>query len=78
MECKGIAFTFFIADFVVARDREKKEQEVADNGFVTNPETDSPILVRMKLSVYDFGKGGARADADEADDAPAPSKKEGK
>ena len=60
------------------RDREKKEQEVADNGFVTNPETDSPILVRMKLSVYDFGKGGARADADEADDAPAPSKKEGK
>ncbi|MBO7687103.1 MAG: Amuc_1100 family pilus-like protein [Kiritimatiellae bacterium] len=60
------------------RGREKKEQEVADNGFVTNPETDSPILVRMKLSVYDFGKGGARADADEADDAPAPSKKEGK
>ena len=60
------------------RDRDKKEQEDAEGGFVTNPETDAPILVRMKLSVYDFGKGGARADADETDDAPVPSKKEGK
>ena len=59
------------------RDREKKEQEDAESGFVTNPETDSPVLVRMKLSVYDFGKGGARADADKTDDAPVPSKKEG-
>lgn len=60
------------------RGQEKKEQENAESGFVTNPETDSPILVRMKLSVYDFGTGGARADADKAEDVPAPSKKEGK
>ena len=59
------------------RDQEKKEQENAEGGFVTNPETDSPILVRMKLSVYDFGTGGSRADAEKAEDAPAPSKKEG-
>ena len=59
---------------------EKKEEESAESGFVTNPETDLPILVRMKLSVYDFGTGGSRVDADKADkaeDAPAPSKKEG-
>ena len=42
------------------REREKKEQE-AESGFVTNPETDPPILVRMRLSVYDFGRGGASA-----------------
>ena len=60
------------------RGQEKKEQENAESGFVTNPETDSPILVRMKLSVYDFGTGGSRADADKAEDVPAPSKKEGK
>ena len=68
------------------REREKKEQEVA-SGFVANPETDPPILVHMKLSVYDFGKGRARADAVAAEEvpaapadpaAPAPSKKEGK
>ena len=59
------------------RDQEKKEQENAEGGFVTNPETDSPILVRMKLSVYDFGTGESRADAEKAEDAPAPSKKEG-
>ena len=59
------------------REREKKEQEVA-SGFVTNPETDPPMLVRMKLSVYDFGKGRARADALAAEDTPAVPKKEGK
>ena len=59
------------------RGQEKKEQENAESGFVTNPETDSPILVRMKLSVYDFGTGGSRADGDKVEDAPAPSKKEG-
>ena len=53
------------------REREKKEQEI-ESGFVTNPETDPPILVHMKLSVYDFGRGGASA-------APAAaSTKEGK
>ena len=62
------------------REREKGEQEDASGGSVANPETDTPILVRMKLSVYDFGTGGARADADKAEQAegtPAPSKKEG-
>ena len=59
------------------RDREKKEQEV-ESGFVTNPETDPPILVHMKLSVYDFGSGRARANAVAADEAPAEPKKEGK
>ena len=53
----------------------KKEQEVV-NGFVTNPETDPPILVHMKLSVYDFGKGRARADAVAAKASSAVPKKE--
>ena len=59
------------------RDRERKEQE-NEGGFVTNPETDPPILVRMKLSVYDFGKGRARADAATAAEAPSAPEKEGK
>ena len=55
---------------------QQEKNEEAEGGVVTNPET-TPILVRMKLSVYDFGTGGSRADADKAEDAPAPSKKEG-
>ncbi len=51
------------------RERNKKEEEV-ETGFVTNPETDPPILVRMKLSVYDF--------AEMAKAAPTSSNKEGK
>ena len=51
------------------RERNKKEEEV-ESGFVTNPETDPPILVHMKLSVYDF--------AEMAKAAAASSKKEGK
>ena len=42
------------------------------SGVVTNPET-TPILVRMKLSAYDFGKNGVQVEA-----AGASSKKEGK
>ena len=60
------------------RGQEKKVQENAESGFVTNPETDSPILVRMKLSVYDFGKSGMREDAEAAQEVPASSQKEGK
>ena len=59
------------------RDREKKEQEV-ESGFVTNPETDSPFLVHMKLSVYDFGRGGASVTPAAAAPDSADSKKEGK
>ena len=55
---------------------------------MTNPET-TPILVRMKLSVYDFGKSKAYVEvmldeaakdaaAGAAKDAAAPSQKEGK
>ena len=62
-------------------EREKKEQEV-ESGFVTNPETDPPLLVHMKLSVYDFGRGGASAaPTSAASESAAPmsadSKKEG-
>lgn len=60
------------------RDRDREKKDVVESGVVTNPETDAPILVRMKLSVYDFGKGGPHADAKPANDAPAPSPKEGK
>ena len=34
---------------------------------VTDPATDPPLLVTMKLSVYDFGTGGARTDAGKAE-----------
>ena len=64
------------------REREKKEQEV-ETGFVTNPETDPPLLVHMKLSVYDFGRGGvsvaSKSAAPESTDSTSTApKKEGK
>ena len=59
------------------RNRERKEPE-AESKFVTNPQTDPPIIVRMKLSAYDFGKGRPREDAETAQEAPADSQKEGK
>ncbi len=60
------------------RAREDENREMAEeNGDVTNPATDLPMLVHMKLAVYDFGKGGSRADADKAADSPAVPKKEG-
>ncbi len=62
------------------RDREQEKNEEAEGGVVTNPET-TPILVRMKLSVYDFGKSRAQVDAmleETAKDAAAPAQKEGK
>ena len=74
---KTILFALCCCVLLPLASQEKKEQESAEGGFVTNPETDSPILVRMKLSVYDFGTGGSRADAEKAEVAPAPSKKEG-
>ena len=64
------------------REREKKEQEV-ETGFVTNPETDPPLLVHMKLSVYDFGRGGVSVASESAapestDSTSTAPKKEGK
>ena len=64
------------------REREKKEQEV-ETGFVTNPETDPPLLVHMKLSVYDFGRGGVSVASNSAapestDSTSTAPKKEGK
>ena len=47
------------------KQEEKTEKEV---GLVTRPDKDSPIVVKMKLSVYDFGKGGSRAGAAEKED----------
>ena len=66
-----------------SRDRRRRarepvqETEDADGGVVTNPET-TPILVRMKLSVYDFGKSKAYVESVLTDNAGAPSNKEGK
>ena len=62
------------------RDRDQEKNEEAESGVVTNPET-TPILVRMKLSVYDFGKSRADVETmleEAAKDAAAPSQKEGK
>ena len=60
------------------RDREDENKEKAEeSGDVTNPATDLPILVHMKLAVYDFGKGGARADAGPTESAPAVPEKVG-
>ena len=60
------------------RGREDENKENAEQGGdVTNPATDLPILVHMKLAVYDFGKGGTRAGAGPAEGAPAAPKKEG-
>ena len=62
------------------RDRNQEKDEESESGVVTNPET-TPILVRMKLSVYDFGKSRAQVDAmleETAKDAAAPAQKEGK
>ena len=58
------------------RNREKKEGDEG-RGAVTDPKTDLPMLVHMKLSVYDFGTGGALADADKAEGTREPAKKEG-
>ena len=66
-----------------SRDRRRRareqvqEMEEANGGVVTNPET-TPILVRMKLSVYDFGKSKTYVESVLADSAGAPSHKEGK
>ena len=54
------------------RDRSQENREEIASGIVTNPET-TPILVRMKLSAYDFGKSKAQVEA-----AATSSKKEGK
>ena len=54
------------------RDRSQENKEEIESGIVTNPET-TPILVRMKLSAYDFGKNRAQVEA-----AATSSKKEGK
>ncbi len=48
------------------RNRDKQEGEES-KGAVTDPATDPPLLVTMKLSVYDFGTGGVRADAGKAE-----------
>ena len=40
-------------------DPQEEKQAEKDDGFVTRPDKEQPILVKMKLSVYDFGKGGA-------------------
>ena len=63
-----------------ARNQDQEKKDDADGGVVTNPET-TPILVRMKLSVYDFGKSKTQVDAmlkEAAKDAAAPAQKEGK
>ena len=70
------------------RDRNQEKNEEAESGVVTNPET-TPILVRMKLSAYDFGRSRAHVEtmldeaakdaaAGAAKDAATPSQKEGK
>ena len=38
---------------------QQEEKAEKDDGLVTRPDKEPPILVKMKLSVYDFGKGGA-------------------
>lgn len=65
------------------RDRNHENNVEVESGVVTNPET-TPILVRMKLSVYDFGKSMAQVEAALAEaqaassSSAASSKKEGK
>ena len=59
------------------RDRSQENKEEIESGIVTNPET-TPILVRMKLSAYDFGKSKAQVEAALAEAAATSSKKEGK
>jgi len=62
------------------RDRDQERKDEVENGVVTNPET-TPILVRMKLTAYDFGKSKAYVDLmldEAAKDASAPTQKEGK
>ena len=59
------------------RDRSQESKEEIESGVVTNPET-TPILVRMKLSAYDFGKNSAQVEAALAEAAATSSKKEGK
>ena len=59
------------------RDRSQENKEEIESGVVTNPET-TPILVRMKLSAYDFGKSKAQVEAALAEAAATSSKKEGK
>ena len=59
------------------RDRSQENREEIASGIVTNPET-TPILVRMKLSAYDFGKSKAQVEAALAEAAATSSKKEGK
>ena len=63
------------------RDRDQEKKDETEVGVVTNPET-TPILVRMKLSVYDFGKSKPQVEAllDEAAKEAAESapQKEGK
>lgn len=59
------------------RDRSQENKEEIESGVVTNPET-TPILVRMRLSAYDFGKNKAQVEAALAEAAATSSKKEGK
>lgn len=40
-------------------DQQEDKKAEKDDGLVTRPDKEQPILVKMKLSVYDFGKGGA-------------------
>ncbi len=57
------------------RDRSRENNEEIASGIVTNPET-TPILVRMKLSAYDFGKNRAQVEAALAEAEGASSKKD--
>lgn len=45
-------------------EKEEKQVEV-EEGLVTRPDKEQPILVTMKLSVYDFGTGASRSGAAE-------------
>lgn len=58
-------------------DQDNKESEML-GGVVTNPATDKPILVHMKLSVYDFGTGDKTANVSDDDGATSATHKEGK
>ena len=40
-------------------DQQEEKKTEKDDGLVTRPDKEQPILVKMKLSVYDFGKDGA-------------------
>ena len=49
-----------------------------DDRIVVDPELDAPILVKFKLSVYDFGRAVARTAAETPAETKSEEKKEGK